>query len=389
MVKSFLLGLESCVHISHTKPLIWTLHMFKLFRIEDRTTQPIQIAPEWNYIKTNTAINIQRIQQYYRSNTVAVPSQHFLVRLLQSIPTPRSMDLDSYYRSVNAIALNHATSMQMTSAYYRGKFFTGVAYGKQALECLLVVDDVFNYQKAHDEWEDVVAVKPIMHDKTDLSLLFPNGSGYSTEPSNSVLLVNLPMLAVQYRAFCLAHPSKAAMHFVAQYVLPNMLKDHLDLCFINRLMNRYYGKPTTTTYLTKYPFGLVNLESQIDYAIDKILNYIRTAPKRFDLILKTIPSFSKENAYKALLMPDIAITKQVHWASMWARLKYMAFLCDISEEYVLRTNQSEVNEIILELNYGDLYNTFRNNLPIDLFFKVQSYLDTIAESFSNPQAFKH
>ena len=383
------MNLESCVHISRLKPDIWILHMFKLFRIEDQTKQPIQIAPEWNYIKTNTAINIQRIQQYYRSNTLTVPSHHFLVRLLQSIPVSKSADLDSYYRSVSNIALGHSMSMQMTSAYYRGKVFTGVAYGKQALECLLVVDDAFNYQKAHDEWEDLVAVKPIMHDKTDLSLLVPNGSGYSTEPSNSVLLVNLPMLAIQYRAFCLANPSKTAMHFVAQYVLPNMLKDHLDLCFINRLMNRYYGKPTTAAYLVKHPFGLVNLESQIDYVIDKILDYVRTAPKRFDLILKMIPSFSKENAYKALLMPDIAITKQVHWASMWARLKYMAFLCDISEEYVLRTNQSEVNEIVMELNYGDLYNTFRSNLPIDLFFKAQSYLDTISEGFSNPQPFKH
>lgn len=362
--------------------------MFKLFRIEDTTNQPIQIAPEWNYIKTNTAINIQRIQQYYRTNTVAVPSQHFLVRLLQSIPVPKSLDLDSYYRNINSIALGHSMSMQMTSSYYRGRFFTGVAYGKNALECLLVIDDVFNYQKAHEEWEDVVAVKPIMHDKTDLSLLVPNGAGYSTEPSNSVLLINLPMLAVQYRAFSLANPSKTAMHFVAQYVLPNMLKDHLDLCFINRLMSRYYEKSPVSTYLTKHPFALVNLESQIDTVIDKILNYVKTAPKRFDLILKMIPSFSKENAYKALLMPDIAITKQVHWASMWARLKYMAFLCDISEEYVLRTNQSEVNEILLELNYGDLYNVFRNNLPIDLFFKAQSYLETITEGFANPRAIK-
>jgi hypothetical protein len=370
--------------------------MFKLFRIEDTTTQPIQIAPEWNYIKSNTKINIQRIQQYYRNSALAVPSHHFLVRLLQSIPVPKHLDLDAYYRAVNNMALGHSASMQMTSSYYRGKFFTGVAYGKQSLECLLTIDDTFNYQHAHDHWEDVVAVKPIMHDKSDLSLLVPTGVDYSNELSNSVLLINLPMLAIQYRAFYLANTNnsttntnKTIMHFVAQYVLPNMLPYHLDLCFINRLMNRYYGKEKVITFNTRHPFALVNLEAQIDAVIDKILGYIKTAPKRFDLILKMIPSFSKENAYKSLLMPDIAITKQVHWASMWSRLKYMAFLCDISEEYVLRTNQSEVNEIVLELNYGDLYNVFRNNLPIDLFFKAQGYLDTIADGFSDPMPFSH
>lgn len=370
--------------------------MFKLFRIEDTTAQPIQIAPEWNYIKTNTNINIQRVQQYYRSSTLAVPSQHFLVRLLQSISVPKSMDIDSYYRAVNNMALGHSAAMQMTSAHYRGKFFTGVAYGKQSLECLLTIDDSFDYQHAHDHWADVVAVKPIMHDKSDLSLLVPTGVDYSNEPSSSVLLINLPMLAIQYRAFYLANinssttnTNKTIMHFVAQYVLPNMLAYHLDLCFINRLMNRYYAVEKNTSFNTRHPFGLVNLDSQIDTVIDKVLGYIKTAPKRFDLILKGIPSFTKENAYKALLMPDIAITKQVHWASMWSRLKYMAFLCDISGQDVLRTNQSEVNEIILELNYGDLYNVFRNNLPIDLFFKAQSYLDAIAQTLPNPMAFKH
>lgn len=370
--------------------------MFKLFRIEDTTAQPIQIAPEWNYIKTNTLINIQRVQQYYRHSAVAVPTHHFLVRLLQSIPVPKHMDIDSYYRAVNNMALGHCASMQMTSAHYRGKFFTGVAYGKQSLECLLTVDDTFNYQHVHDNWQDVVAVKPIMHDKSDLSLLVPTGVDYSNELSNSVLLINLPMLAIQYRAFYLANvnmastsSNKTIMHFVAQYVLPNMLPQHLDLCFINRLMNRYYNKQRPIVFNTRHPFGLINLEAQMDIVIDKILGYIKTAPRRFDLILKTIPSFSKENAYKALLMPDIAITKQVHWAGMWSRLKYMAFLCDISEEFVLRTNQSEVNEIVLELNYGDLYNVFRVNLPIDLFFKAQSYLDTIAEGFANTEPFKH
>lgn len=363
--------------------------MFKLFRIEDTTAQPIQSVPEWNYIKTNTAINVKRVLQYHRNSAIAVSSQHFLVRLLQSIPVSKSINLDDYYKAVNNVSLGLASSMQMTSAHYRGRFFNSVAYGKQSLECLLVIDDIFDYEKVHDHWEDVVAVKPIMHDKTDLSLLPPNANGYSSEYSSSVLLINLPMLAVQYRAFCLRYPNKNIMHFIAQYALPNMLGDHLELCFINRLIDRYLGRTIVPTYSTKHPLSLINLESQIDTAIDKVLGYIKTAPKRFDLILKSIPSFTKENAYKVLLMPDIPVTKQVHWAAMWSRLKYMAFLCEISEEHVLRTNQSEVNDIVLEMNYGDLYNTFRNNLPADLFFRAQDYMDTIASGFSNPQPFKH
>lgn len=355
--------------------------MFKLFRIKDTTLQPIQVAPEWSYIKTTMNINVQRVKRHYRNTIARVPNQHFLVRLLESIPVPVSLDLDNYYRAVNSTALGLANSMQMTTAHYRGRFFTGVAYGDQSHECLLTVDDTFSYAKVATNWEDAVAVKPIMHDKTDMSLLIPNSVSYSSERSNAVLLLNLPMLAVQYRSFCHAYPDENANNFVAQYVLPNMLESHLELCFINRLMMRFYDKQSTPSFYAKHPFGLVNLDSQIDTVIDKLLGYIASAPRRFDLILKTIPSFTKESAYDVLLMPDIPVTKQVHWASIWSRLKYMAFLFDVSEEYVFTTNQSEINEIIMELNYGDIYNTFRNNMPMDLFFKAQRYLEVIDDRF--------
>jgi len=134
---------------------------------------------------------------------------------------------------------------------------------------------------------------------------------------------------------------------------------------------------------------LIELDSQIDRVIDKLLDYINKAPKRFDLILKTIPSFEKQNAYSALIMPDIAPTKQVHWATMLSRLKYIAFLFDISGKDALTVNQSEVNEVITELNYGDIYNVFKYTLPSELFFKAQNNLDTLASLLTNPNAFKH
>jgi hypothetical protein len=371
--------------------------MFKLFRIEDKTLQPIQIAPEWTYLKTSMQYNLTRVKNYYRNTTSTVPASHLLVRLLQSLPISKTTDIDTYYRQVNSIALSHSMGMQMTSAYYRGKFFTGVFYGKRSLECLLVVDDSFNHRLAHDNWKDLVAVKPILHDKTDMKLLLPDGVDYSDELSSSIVLINLPMLAIQYRAFYLEHMSsgnvnaqKSTMNFVAQYVIPNMLNAHLDLCFINRLISRYYNNNNTpVNYTKKHPFALIELDSQIDRVIDKLLDYINKAPKRFDLILKTIPSFEKQNAYSALIMPDIAPTKQVHWATMLSRLKYIAFLFDISGKDVLTVNQSEVNEVITELNYGDIYNVFKYTLPSELFFKAQNNLDTLASLLTNPNAFKH
>lgn len=370
--------------------------MFKLFRVEDKTNQPIQILSEWNYIKLNMGYNLARVQNYYRTSTVAVTNNHFLVRLLQSIPINKNLDIDTYHRQVSSIALGHSMAMQMTSSYSRGRFFSGVFYGRNSLECLIATDDYFNPHKAHEDWKNIRAIKPIMHDKSDFKLLVPDGTDYSDQRSNSVVLINLPMLAVQYRAFYLsntANPTvdrnKSTAHFVAQYVLPNMLVDHLDLCLINRLMNRFYRTDRVINYNRRNSFSLIELDAQIDRAIDKALDYIRTTPRRFDAILKTIPSFEKQNAYSTLMMPDIAPTKQVHWATMLARLKYIAFLMDVAKEHANSINQSEINEIVLELNYGDIYNTFKTNLPDELFFKAQDHLDTIANTLTNKTAFKH
>ena len=370
--------------------------MFKLFRVEDKTNQPIQLLPEWNYIKSNMDYNVARVQNYHRTSTLSVPNDHFLVRLLQSIPVNKTLDIDTYYRQVSQIALSHSMAMQMTSSYSRGKFFSGVFYGKRSLECLLVVDDSFNHHRAHERWMELEAVRPLLHDKTDFSLLVPTGEDYSDERSSSVVLINIPMLAIQYRAFYLNYMvnpninrTKTTAHFVAQFVLPNMLRGHLDLCLLNKHIARYHRTERVIGFSRRHPFALIDINPQIDRAIDKVLGYIETSPKRFDAILKTIPSFSVQNAYKALIMPDIAPTKQVHWATMLARLKYIAFLFDISKKHASVTNQSEINEIVLELNYGDIYNTFKNNLPSELFFKTQDYLDTIAASLTNPMAFKH
>ena len=370
--------------------------MFKLFRVEDKTNQPIQLLPEWNYIKANMEYNITRVQNYYRNSTVIVPSDHFLVRLLQSIPINKNLDIDTYYRQVSNIALGHSMAMQMTSSYYRGRFFTGVFYGKKSMECLLAVDDSFNYNTAHADWKNIVAVKPLMHDKSDFKLLLPDGVDYSDERSTSVVMINIPMLAIQYRAFYLSNMvnsqnnrQKSTMNFVAQYVIPNMLRDHVDLCLINKHINRFNKTERNINFLKKHSYALINIDYQLDRAVDKVLQYIQTSPMRFDSILKTIPSFSKQNAYKALLMPDITPNKQVHWATMLARLKYIAFLFDIAGSEASRVNQSEINEIVTELNYGDIYNVFKTNLPSEIFFKVQDYLDTIANSLANNNAFKH
>lgn len=371
--------------------------MFKLFRIEDKSNQPIKLLPQWPFIKSNAEYNINRVQNYYRTNTTAVPSNHILVTLLQSLAISKELDIDTFFRRVRSIALSHANANRLTSSYGPGSFFNGMFYGKGSKECLLVTDDYFDYNNAHANWQTLSPVKVLMHDKSDLSMLLPSPFQYSTEKTNAVILINLPMLAIQYRAFYHEYMKdgnrnnrqKATTHFVGQFVLPNMLRSHLDMCFLNRVINKFYNKKITYNYTAKHPFTLIDVERHVDGAIIQVLEYIDNSPKRFDLILKTIPSFTNKNMYESLLMPDITPTKQVHWATMVARLKYINALFDMAAPATTVTNGNEVNEVILELNYGDLYNVFKRTLPLDLFFNTQNQLDNIASYLINNSAFKH
>ncbi len=359
--------------------------MFELFRNAPNLAVGVMKPQEWPFIQRGFQKNIEKVINFHKLYPRGVQGNHLLVRLLQSLAVPKSLELERYYATVDAKGLSTSMTMKMTSSINRGSFHKGVFYGDDNPEIIIATDDYFDFEEVDRNWENVSAVTPLLHPKSDMDIHLPNGVSYSSERGLAVILVNVPMLAVQYRAFYRAQQnkefSKNILQFIAGYVIPNMLKKQMDICFFNRLCNKFYGKNDGKNISFRtHSFTLSDYEAYIDIAIDKILINIDKSNKRFDVALKQIPSFYNTDMYETLMLPDIPPTLQVEWAMIVTRLRVVNFLFDACRENLKNRNQTTINQILRSFRQNNSYQMLNIMLPDEVYFEAQNTIDNMLDS---------
>jgi len=361
--------------------------MFELFVNPPDINVGAVKPPEWPFIKSGFQRNIKKVMDYHRTFPRGVKNNHFLIRLLHSITTPKSLELERYFTLVDSIALNVSMSLKMTSVIYKGAFHKGIFYGENSLEILIACDDYFDFEEAHRDWRNVAAVKPLLHPKSDMDIRLPYESSYTGESGLSVILINVTMLAVQYRAFCMAQRHlpegsvpKTIAQFIGGYVVPNMLPAQMDICLFNRIHNKFYKYENKRPPFIGHSFTLSNYTPHIDIVIDKVLGNIDRCSKRFDVALKQIPSFYNDDIYKSLLVPDLAPTMQVSWAMVMSRIRIVSFLFDICRENLTNRNGAYISQILRAFRSSSVYYVLQSSLPDNYYFEFHGYVDNILDA---------
>lgn len=356
--------------------------MFELFRNLPSASLNRVVPVQWNYIQKGMRNNLYKVQQYYKVYNPTLRSNHFLVRLLQSLAVPMSLSLDRYYENVDSIALGHSMVMRMHSSIYDGEVFRGVFYGNQTPEILIANDDIFDFIDVHENWRNVSAVNVIQHGKTDLGIHLPNGESYSDETGVTVISINIAMLAVQYRAFVLEQATKNSdshktiMQFIAGYVLTNMLPSQLEISFFNRLYQRAYGLESYTALpYRKHSFGLTSFDTQVDYVLDKVLDTLSKSRKEFTAILANCPAFLASDMHRVLRMPDIAPTSQIDYILVLSRLKAVDFLIRTCSGAPETSNQSHLNQMSHALRTNNVIGSIKTKMPTDIQRELNIYLE--------------
>lgn len=342
--------------------------------------------PQWNFIKTGYLANVAKVQEFHHLYPTAVNASHFLVSLLQSIAVPMDVPLSKYYRYVEAKAQNLAMALGMTSSISKGKTHDGIFYGPGCPEILLSLDIYTDPDETYKNWENVSAVYPIWHPKSDMGLFFPTGETSSWENGLAVIAINIPQLAVQYRAFVeaqkdnLSGESKSVQQFVGGYVLPNMLPAQTDLALYNRIEKAARGeRDGLNTPRFKHSFTMPYYEAHLDVAIGHILDNVSTGAKEFDRILKIIPAFYQKDMMAVMVMPDVTPTSQVDWALCASRLPVIDFLIDRCEGYAAIKNQSILNQIVRVYRNNNTGAMIHSQLPHKVSTLMDDYMARIKE----------
>lgn len=362
--------------------------MHNFFHLVSPIGQGILRQPEWAYIRDGLKRNLGTVISYYRNNPKAVRSDHFLVRILQSIAVPQSQNLERYYDNVDGLALNMSMALKMTSSIYQGSIFKGVFYGPGNDEILIANNDDFNPLEAHRNWQNLVPVKVLRHPRSDLGLNLPDGHDTGSETGLVVVSINIPMLAVQYRAFRFneimlkegtQETQKSAMQFIHMYVLPNMLYSHLDYALFNRIDNWRKGAPIGESE-HPHPFFLPDYSDKVNQVQLELLHKLQLVGKDFTGILRTIPAVTANDMEEAMLLPQAAPTRQILWALAISRLPMLTFLFKVLEAGPGMRNQSEVNRVLRSVVSYKSNNLMRSLLPIDIYFEVEDEIEQIVQS---------
>lgn len=357
--------------------------MQSLFSIANSSgSQGTVRSMDWKYIHDGLKRNLKTTIEFYQSHSMAVRPEHLLVRLLHNIAVPQSLNIERYFENVDALALDLATALGLTSAIYPGKIFDGVFYGEDSKEIIIAHNDYFDFRKAEFEWENLRPVQVLRHFRSDLYPNLPNGKKSGVESGLAVISINIPMLAIQYRSFRMQEiinttneegvqydTQKSTMQFIHMYVLPNMLYSHMDLAIFNRLYNLEFGIPLGES-IVKHSFFISDYTEKMDDFLSTILKTLQTSTRTFKNILENIPLISEDSALELMSLPDIAPTRQVMWAIVISRLNELMLLFRLAKEAGGNKNQSEINRVMRHMQMYRSDRLFKSILPRDLYMDV-------------------
>lgn len=336
--------------------------------------------PEWNYVRDGMRRNVANAIRYYQNNPTAVQSQNFLVRLLHSITVPQGLSTERYYDNVDAIALNVSMALKMTSSIYKGQLFHGEFYGQGSIEVIIAHNDWFDPGTAHTNWKRLQPVRVLSSPHTNMGYNIPDGRRSSSEVGVSVIAVNVPMLALQYRAFrqneqywseMNGNDSQRSIYqFIRMYPLTNMLISQTDVVVFNRILSLLEGAPMGESS-RKHSFVVPDYSNKLDQVQTKVLDGLQRNGRDFYNTMRTVPMVFKDTLADAIIWPDMAPTRQVVWGLVMGRLPLMRFLFDSAKDGVHARNRMEYNQLVREVRGWRSESLFKSMLSGDLLADVE------------------
>ena len=355
------------------------IKLYQLFTKRFDSNNNVLRFPAFDLVRRTYEKEVERIVEYFNTRVYAVRSDHFLCKLLNTAVIPISYTVERYMEVAYTRGPYVAKSYKLTSAIDDGKIHHGIFYGEGCREIILYDDEYFNPYWALANWKTLEPITVLEHPVSDLELLLPNGLENSTAKGLCSISINLPMLLIMYRGFLEEQSTRfhsastdaklGVAHFVHMYVLPSMLRSHVDVVILNRLKNLFYGSPMSDN-LKKHPFYVINQSRTIDSVLQDCMKHIFGRGLYYFSTLKSIPTIFKEDAQELLMMPDIARTRQVWWALIVTRLNTMKFLIDVGQEKGMRANASLINRLKIELTRLDRENYLEKMLGEEISYEV-------------------
>lgn len=357
--------------------------MYTLFDITEKDRRHSIVIPKFNHVDTVIGKETQKVQDYYRFHKTHLPSNHLLVKLILNLNVSLNREVYEYVSTVEdrvdklakSFKFIHPTNTNVTT-------FDGVFYNENTVEYIIASDEAFDVDLAWKKWRSIVAVKIHSHPFTDMSIAIPNGK-YPLQMTKgaAVISINIPMLALQYKAWVRYEQnrgvaSESIQNFIYNFVLNNMVKRHTEICLINRTIS-YITQLSVSEFSRQHPFHVTDYTGKVDEVLisrDKYLTKRKVGFNQLFLVYK--PLYFKTWA-QVLSLPKIAPTRQVSWVWLLSYLPYILFYLKVINKQNSKIDRGLAFEIKRHIGYLENTRAIPVNLDSHTNVKLQELKDIL------------
>lgn len=281
-------------------------------------------------ILTRTVVNknIDLLQNYIRGSSEFVKANHFIIKILDSMPMrPDMMPVEVSYM-MKRVATRLATAHGLTNHNNVGTPKTGgVIDGDE--EYYLVVDTPID---TSIDWRDLKALEYLYHEHSHISYRFDIAK---EADSVSFLSINLGVLSWQYMQWKkeveLSESGETVYEFVYKYVLSNLYESYNDIAFFNRHLFTLTSEPVTDGVQRK-DVRLVDNTDQLDRLVaDNLRVAMRKSLTVPESLFQIQPPHS-ESIIERILDFDMATTLQSEWLLFVRDLPYLRYALLVSKK---------------------------------------------------------
>lgn len=326
--------------------------MYQLFKNPPIDRNKRFDSANFSYVQKLINYEIDRVKDYYLKSSTIVENTHLLNQLLLHLNVSLNRDLESFTSACSFETERLAKSFRLFHPVCSNpEPRQGLFYNNNVTEFIILDDSDFNYQLAYEQWEKVVPIKVHYHPFTDMEFRLADGkySNDINERGFAVISINLPLLAVQWKAWVekvqrTQDVAPTTTKFLFRYPIVNMIVRHAEIALINRTLNSYANKPVAS-WNKPHPFASVDLDDKIDNLIASRKNYISSSNFKFDELFSVFYCVRKQDWFEVLKPVELAPTRNFKWVLDLSVIPYLNHWLDIRRDKKLYSNVSEINRL--------------------------------------------
>lgn len=328
--------------------------MLKLLNIPTTNSPHITTPINWINISKYLDINVERSVSYYNRFGSFVNAEHVLVRFLTGLPVSIQLDNWSYYSAIKNLVISKSTVYGMTSSQSVGYIHSGNFYGDDK-EIIIAINGEYNPDFVEKNWMQVRPVKILRHDYDDFDYQLIRGRKKNSLGGISVILVDLTLLALQYKFFRNAEilkskitgaEQKSIMFYMAAHPLNTAMYSHIDQVVLNRYHKILNDGLITLNGYSKIHFVVNNINNLVNLMIKDSINRLTRNSKNIFECLSSVFLNDAKNAAKWIVLPETLLNRQCLWAYIYSKISTIKLGLLLGGKHTRERNSSWIPSFI-------------------------------------------